>query len=166
MSEFRYKEIVFEEDVAKTIKFFNSILTELNVPKLLENSDFKVREELTFERYLELDLKKKNCVSLFMILDEGIRIDIDETPESCEFTKQDLVEKKNEVKNIIKLILSGYLMIEYRRYSKFINFFYDDGRAWGIWSFNSLFSMITNFYIKSRKPNQRLFLPIYPQNKL
>ena len=165
MSEFRYKEIEFEEDVVDTIKFFNSILTELNAPNLLENSDFYVREESTIERFLHITVEKKNCVSLFIILDDGIRIDIDETPESCEFTKQDLVEKKDEVINIIKLILSGYLMIEYRKYSKFINFFYDDGKAWGIWSFNSVIGMFSSFYVKSRKPNQQLFLPIYPQNK-
>ncbi len=165
MSEFNYKEIEFEEDVNETIKFFNSILSELNAPKLLENADFNVCEESTFERFLTVTLKKNNCVSLYIILDDGIRIDIDGIPESCEFTKKDLIEKKDETTNIIKLIFSGYLMIEYRRFSKFINFFYEDGKAWGIWSFNSLIGMIAGFYIKSRKPNQRLFLSIYPQNK-
>ena len=162
MSEFKWRDIEFEGDVVNTIKFFNSILAELNVSGLLENSDFVIRGE-SFELVLTLTLEKANCVPLYIILDKGIRIDIDRMPESCEFTKQDLIAKKDEVTNIIKLIFSGYLMIEYRRYSTFINFFYDDGKAYGVWSFNSLIGMITGSYVKSRKPNQRLFLPIYPQ---
>jgi hypothetical protein len=165
MSEYKWKDIEFEEYVIDTIKLFNSVLAKLNVTGLLENSDFKVYEGFTFESVLSLTLEKTNCVSLYIMLDEGIRIDIDGIPESCEFSKQDLIEKKDETVNIIKLIFSGYLMIEYRKYSKYINFFYDDGKAWGIWSFNSLWIMLGNFYIKNRVPNQRLFLPIYPQKK-
>ena len=65
MSEYKWKDIEFEEYVVETIKFFNSVLAELNATGLLENLDFKVYEGFTFESVLSLTLEKnKLCFSL------------------------------------------------------------------------------------------------------
>lgn len=162
MSEFRWKEIEFDQDVVKTISFFNSILADLNAPKLLENSDFNVYEGFTFERVLSLTLAKDNCVSLQTTLSDGIRIDIDLMNEFIEWTKDDIENSKERIVDFIKKVLTSYILIETSGSSRLLHYFNNQGVHIGTDSYNRIIFPFLGFYLKSKNFNQVLYFPIYP----
>ena len=94
---------------------------------------------------------------------DALRIDIDQIPETFEWANKHIKEDRNSVLELIRNLLSGYVLINERGSSKFIQIFNSSGDFVNCQSRNNLFHMITGRFLFRFKDVRKLYLPLFPE---
>lgn len=168
MTEINLKEFEFDEKLLENVRLFDEVLTELGEPSLFENQNFTIwLSPGVHSRYLVMETTNKSENTLpIMIWFEGedLRIDIEQIPETFEWAKHHIEKDRNSVLELIRNLLTGYVLIDERRSSKFIQIFNNKGDFVNCQSRNNLFHMITGRFIFRFGDNRRLYLPLFKKS--
>lgn len=169
MNNINLKEFEFDEKLLENVRLFDEVLSEFGEPPLLENPNFTISKNLDLSldyviNYLILESTNivKNSLPI-RILFEGndLRIDIARIPESFEWSREQINKDKNSVLEIIRNLLTGYVLIDERRSSKFIQIFNGEGDFINCQSRNNLFHMITGRFLFRFSDYRKLYLPLF-----
>ena len=165
MSETNLKTYEFENYLLDNVKLFDEVLDELGEPPLLENANFSTFLDFPItSQYLTVELKTSRPNNLPIVVwfeGENLRIDIDQMNETFDWSKKQLVETREDVITLIRNLFTGYVSIETRRASRFIQIFDANGFFVHSFSYNNLFHMLTGLYLFRDKNYRRLFLPAF-----
>lgn len=169
MSEINLKEFEFESFLLDNVKLFDEVLQELGEPPLFENSNFSVYSSPgIYPHYLvmETNNEKENTLPITIWFEaRDLRIDIEEINESFDWSKKQIEENRASVLEIIRNLFTGYVLIETRGSSRFIQIFDKDGFFVNSFSYNSLFHMLTGLYLFRYKNYRRLYLPMFSKSE-
>jgi hypothetical protein len=169
MSEANLKDYEFESYLLDNIQLFNEVLDECGELPLLENKNFSpFLDFLITSRYLvvELNTSKPNALPIVIWFEaEDLRIDIDQMNETFDWSRKQIQETREKVAELIRNLLTGYVSIETRSSSRFVQIFDADGFFVQELSYNNLFHMLTGLYLSSHKNFRRLYLPIFSKKK-
>jgi hypothetical protein len=97
------------------IDLFNSVLGELNVPRLGENPDFLLDENLQGHHFVKIQLKSsgKRTVPLAILFEgDGIRLDIFGIEESFEWSNDEIFTNRANIISFLKKLLTSYVLVE------------------------------------------------------
>lgn len=165
MKEINLKNYDFESYLLDNVKLFDEVLEELGELPLFENPNFRVFSGTTyFERYLVMEttnLKPNTLPIMIWFETDDLRIDIDRIPETFEWANRHIKEDRNSVLELIRNLLSGYVLIDVRNSSKFIQIFNGKGDFVNCLSRNNLFHMITGRFLFRFKDVRKLYLPLF-----
>lgn len=169
MEEINLKNYEFESHLLDNVKLFNEVLAECGEPSLLENENFSpFLDFLISSRYLVLELNSSKPNALPIVIwfeSDDLRIDIEEMNETFDWSRKQIQEKPTEVIEIIKNLFTGYVLIESRKSSRFVQIFDADGFFVRAFSYNNLFHMITGLYLLRHKNFRRFYLPSFSKIK-
>ena len=157
-------EFDLHREIIDQINLFNEILTSLKTSAIFENSDFQLDRDSAGTNSIRFTVKspKKNTAQMWLFLEsDGVRLDIDGMNELFEWSNESIKQSKEKFINFIQLLLTGYILIETRGASRFIQIFNEDGFFEHSSSYNNLFHMLTGLYLFRYKNYRRLYLPIY-----
>lgn len=164
-SETNLKEYEFESCLLDNIKLFDEVLNELDEPPLFENRNFRVFSGITFyERYLVMETthQKPNILPIMIWFEvKDLIIDIAGIRETFEWSKEQIDKDRNSVIEFIKNLFTGYVLIDEKNSSKFIQIFNSSGDFVRCQSQNSLFHMITGRFLFRFKDVRKLYLPLF-----
>lgn len=144
-------EIVYLE------KLFNVVCSELNQKSLLENEYFNIVTGSNYNHYIELDLNKKNAISLRLYLNsEAVTIDIDRASEGYVFDIEFIKNNEAYFINFIRMLFTSIIEVEYcgRYYTK-IYFKNMEGKVL------ETLKYVTFFYWRKNCITKK-YLPIFP----
>ncbi len=173
MSKINLKEYEFDEQLLKNIGLFDEMLNRLGELPLLENPNFTISKNIDLSpdyviTYLIMESTNivKNSLPI-RILFEGkdLGIDIDGIPEIFEWAAKHIEEDKNVVIKLIKNLFAGYVLVETRGASRFVQMFDENGDFINAISHNNLFHMISGLYLFRYKTYRKLYLPILCKTK-
>lgn len=168
MSKINLQEYEFDKQLSKNIRVFDEVLSKFGELPLLENPNFTIYKNLDLSpdyviTYLIIESTNivKNSLPI-RILFEGrdLRIDIDGIPEIFEWAAKHIEEDKNAVIELIRNLFAGYVLVETRGASRFVQMFDANGDFINAISHNNLFHMITGLYLFRHKNYRKLYLPI------
>ncbi len=169
MSEINLKEFEFDEQLLKNVGLFDEVLREAGELPLLENKNFSPFLDFSITPHslvLELTSSKANILPITIWFEpDGLRIDIDGMNETFDWSKKQIDETREKVIELIRNLFTGYVLIETRRASRFIQMFDTDGFFVNSFSYNNLFHMITGLYLFRYKNYRRLYTPIFSKTK-
>jgi hypothetical protein len=169
MSEINPKDYEFESYLLDNIKLFDEVLEECGELPLLENKHFSpFLDFLITTRHLvvELNTLKPNVLPIVIWFEaEDLRIDIDQMNETFDWSRKQIQETRDKVIELIKNLLTGYVSIETRSSSRFVQIFDAEGFFVQELSYNNLFHMFTGLYLSRHKNFRRLYLPIFSKKK-
>jgi hypothetical protein len=157
-------EFALNKSVVTNIELINKILVELNTETLSENKSFHLHKDSAGTNGIHFTIysTKDNTAQFELYIESwGIRIDVDDIPELFEWTNEFIEKSETEFTELIINLFTGYISIETRSYSKFIQLFDSDGFFVDSISHNNLFHMITGRYIFRHKDFRRLYLPMF-----
>lgn len=165
MNQENLKNFEFNEYILRNISLFDEVLEECGESPLLENKnfatflDFPISSNTLTLEYLQ---KTENTVSMIIWFGyNSLRIDIDGMSETFEWAKKHIDESPEKVVDIIRNLFTGYISIETRRSSRFVQMFDSNGFFDDSFSYNNLFHMITGRYLFRHKDFRRLYLPMF-----
>ncbi len=164
MNEINLKDYEFDEQLLKNVELFDEVLKELGEPPILENKNFEATLNTSCcDLAIESTSESSNNLPIFIMFEgEYLRIDIDGIQESFEWSKKHIDKDRNSVKQLIKNLFSGYVLIDYRQGSgRFIQFFDLNGDYIDSQSRNITFHTITGRFLFRHKDNRKLYLPIF-----
>lgn len=114
----------------------------------------------------ELDSSKPNALPIVVWFEaEDLKIDIDRMNETFEWSKKQIGETREKILELIRNLLTGFISIETRSSSRFVQIFDADGFFVQELSYNNLFHMLTGLYLFRHKNFRRLYLPIFSIKK-
>ena len=152
------------KNVSNFVGLFERILCDLGQKSLFDNPSFRLREEAsgTNSLHFTVESSQKNRVRFDIFVEsDGIRLDIEHTPALFEWSNNFIEKNESECIKQIKQILTGYISIETRNTSKFIQIYDEDGLFIRSASFNSWFNFLIGHYIFRHSNYQRLYLPMF-----
>lgn len=161
-------EFELHREVIDKIAIFNQILTGLNNTSILENSDFILDRDSAGTNSLRFTVKspKKNTAQMWLFLEsDGVRLDIDGMNELFEWSNEFIKKSREKFVDFIQNLFTGYIIIETRGASRFVQIFNEDGFFEHSSSYNNLFHMLTGLYLFRHKSCRRLYLPIYSKSE-
>jgi hypothetical protein len=164
MSEIRLKDYGFGEQLLKNVELFDEVLIELGESPILENRNFEATLNTSCcDLGIESTAIRPNTLPIFIMFEgEYLRIDIDGIQESFEWTKRHIEKDRDSIKELIRNLFSGYVLIDYRQGSgRFIQFFDSNGDYVDCLSRNITFHMITGRVLFRHKDNRKLYLPMF-----
>lgn len=162
------KDFEFEKNIREQIELLNHVLGDVGAPGIFENPHIAFDERWCFERYLKFRISRQdnNSVTLdFHLMTDGMRLDFDHYQEAYEFSIENLDMRCSNIKETLKRLFSGPILVEYKGSAQFVNLFNDDGSRYAIWNLGSLLTLLTGTYRKSQEMRQHLFSPIYPRTE-
>ena len=173
MSEINLNDYEFDERLLQNIGLFDEVLSEFGELPLLENQNFNIYKDQNLSPHYVvtyLIVESTNIVRNSLpisILFEGndLRIDIDGIPEIFEWAAKHIDEDKNAVIELVRNLFAGYVSVETRGASRFVQMFDADGEFVNAISHNNLFHMITGLYLFRYKNYRKLYLPILCKTK-
>ncbi len=165
MNEINLKEFEFDEKLLENVRLFDEVLAELGEPPLFENEHFLPFLDFPItSHYLVVETKssKPNTLPITIWFEgENLRIDIDQIPETFDWAKKQIENHNNSVMELIRNLFSGYVLIDERRSSKFIQIFDSNGNFIDCQSRNNLFHMITGRFLFRFSDYRKLYLPLF-----
>ena len=169
MSEINLKVFEFETYVLDNVKLFDEVLRDVGEPPLFENQNFTIHsafEPLSHYLVMETTNKITNTLPVTIWFEgEDLVIDVDGMRESLEWAKKHIDKDRNSVVTYIRNLFTGYVLVESRGNSHFVQIFDSDGSFAHSFSYNNLFHMITGLYLFRYKNYRRLYLPIFSKTK-
>jgi hypothetical protein len=118
--------IKYENEVYSKIELVNSVLKSLDIASLEANKDFTIDEQFHQEHYVKFLLQRSNCINLELIfINNALQINIDRTNESFEWSNNQIQENTEEVKDIIKMLFTSRIKVEYCGYNYTKLYFYN-----------------------------------------
>ncbi len=161
-------EFELDENVIDEIGLFNKILADLNAPMLFENPDFRLDRDSAGTNGISFTIEsaKKNTAQMWLFLEcDGVRLDIDGMNELFEWKSVFIKNSVEEFTDFIKHLLTGYILIDTRGASRFVQIFDESGFFVHSISYNDSLHFFTGLYLFRKKSYQRLFLPIYSESE-
>lgn len=163
------KDYEFEDYLLDNVKLFDEVLSEFHEFPLLENKNFSPFLDFSItSQYLVLQLnssKPNNLPIIIWFEGEDLRIDIEQMNETFDWSKKQVVENREEVIKLVRNLFTGYVSIETRGASRFVQIFDANGFFVHSFSYNNLFHMLTGLYLFRYKNYRRLYLPIFSNGK-
>lgn len=103
----------YTKNVLLLIDCINNILNDIKVSGLFENSDIKV-DQLSSDSWLKFDIKKRNSISISLIINnDGVIIGLDRVSEALDWSKNDIINSKDNFAKIIRNLFTCYGNIIY-----------------------------------------------------
>lgn len=168
-NEINLKEFEFDEKLLENIRLFDEVLNELSEPLLFENPNFTVYSSPgIYPHYLVMETTNKTANTLPIIIwfeADDLRIDIDQMNETFDWSKKQIEETREEVVGLIRNLFTGFISIETRNSSRFVQIFDAEGFFVQQFSYNNLFHMFTGLYLFRHKNFRRLYLPLFSKKK-
>lgn len=165
MSEINLADIEFDESLIRNVRLFDEVLKELGELPLFENRKFTVYSSPgIFPHYLVMETtnEKENTVPITVWFEgDSLRIDLEEISETFDWSKENIDNEREKVVEFIRNLFTGYILIETRGASRFIQIFDADGSFVQPLSYNNLFHMLTGLYLWRHKNYRRLYLPMF-----
>ena len=169
MNEVNLKNYEFKSYLLDNVKLFDEVLAECGEPPLLENSNFSAFLDFPITSgYLVLEaVTKRESTLPITIWFEGdsLRIDIEGMNETFDWSKKQIEETREKIVELIRNLFTGFILIETRKSSRFIQIFDADGFFALALSYNNLFHMLTGLYLFRYENYHRLYLPIFSKRK-
>lgn len=173
MSDINLKKFEFDTRLLENVRLFDEILSEFDEPPLFENPNFRIYKNLDLSTdyavtYLIMEstnIVKNSLPTRILFEGKDLRIDIDGIPEVFEWTAKHIEDDKNAVLEIIKNLFAGYVLVEIRAASRFVQIFDADGNFINAISHNNILHMITGLYLFRYKNYRKLYLPIISKKK-
>lgn len=154
----------FDPRIANLIDLVDEVFVKLHQPKLLENSSIEFNDIVLSPIYMifAVDSPAENTVDLlFYLAVDSIRVDIDGNPETLEWSADYIEKTREKVVEFLYTILSGYIMIDTRGASRFIQIFDADGFLFHSLSVNNTLHLLTGTYLLKAKGYRRLYKPVF-----
>lgn len=154
----------FEPRLADLIDLINEVFAGLRQAPLLDNPAIEFDDRHCFPHHMVFDIHSanKNTVDLTVYLTvDSIRVDIDRINETLEWGLDDVKNSREKVREFLQTVLSGYIFIDTRGASRFIQIFDADGFLFHSMSINNFLHFFTRLYLLREKGFQRLFMPIF-----
>ncbi|CAN5373686.1 hypothetical protein BH10ACI2_BH10ACI2_15210 [soil metagenome] len=151
------------EYVLHNLRFLDEILVGLNASPILSNPDFLLEKDSSGTNGVNFKVRSSvnpNAIEMWLLVESwGIRLDIDGIREAFEWTNKEILESKDRVATLIKHLFTGYILVDTRRGSKFVQIL--DLRGFFIDSFsqNNWLHTLTGLYLWRKGTSRRLFLP-------
>lgn len=168
-NDINLKEFEFDEKLLENVRLFDEVLVELGEPPLFENSNFRVFSGITsLETYLVMETthQKINTLPIMIWFEySDLVIDIAGMRENFEWSKKQIEETREEVVGLIRNLFTGFISIETRNSSRFVQIFDAEGFFVQQFSYNNLFHMLTGLYLLRHKNFRRLYLPLFSKKK-
>lgn len=165
MEEINLKNYEFERYLLDNVKLFDEVLDELDEPPLFENPNFRVFSGITsFERYLVMETtnQKPNTLPVMIWFEmDDLIIDIAGMRETFEWSKGQISKDRNSVIELIRNLFTGFVLIDDKNSSKFIQVFDSNGDFVNCQPRNNLFHMITGRFLFRFKDIRKLYLPLF-----
>lgn len=165
MNKINPKLIEFDEQLLENVALFDEVLHELGEPPLFENQNFTAYSSPGIHpRYLVIETtnKKSNTLPIMIWFEgEDLRIDIDRIPETFDWAKKYIENDRTSVIELIRNLFSGFVLIDERRSSKFIQIFDSNGNFVNCQSRNNLFHMITGRFLFRFSDYRKLYQPLF-----
>lgn len=169
MSEINLKAFEFEDFLLDNVKLFDEVLAECGEVALLENKYFSPFLDFPItSRYLtvELNTLKPNTLPIVIWFEsDDLRIDIEEMSETFDWSREQIEETREKVIELIRNLLTGFISIETRGASRFVQIFDKDGFFANSFSYNNWFHLLTGLYLVRYKNYRRLYLPIFSKSE-
>ena len=169
MSEINLKDFEFEDFLLDNVALFDEVLRQLGEPPLLENENFTVWSSPgVLPNYLVLENAGEKANALPMLIwfeGEDLRIDIEGISETFEWAKKHIEEDRNSVVELIRNLLTGYVLIESRGGSRFVQIYDSNGFFVNAFSRNNWLHFFTGLYLFRYKNYRRLYLPMFSETK-
>jgi hypothetical protein len=101
--------------IQSKINIVNKALNVLNVPMLLQNSNFHVDPSISNFNYLKIDLKRNsNHVALSLIFTKfEFQINVDRVWEAFEWSNEQLAKSTDEVVGLLTMLFTHPIRIRY-----------------------------------------------------
>lgn len=168
-NEINLKEFEFDEQLLSNVKLFDEVLNEVGEAPLFENQNFTVwSSHGVLPSYLVMETtnnKSNNLPIMIWFEGEDLRIDINNIPETFEWTKKQIDEDRSSVIELIRNLFTGYVLIEIRGGSRFIQIFDSNGFFVDALSRNNWLHFFTGLYLFRYKNFRRLYLPMFSNTK-
>lgn len=165
MNKISLKNYEFEDYLLENVQLFDEIFVELGESPLLENENFAPFLDFEiFSHYLVLECvsKKQNTIPIIIWFEgSDLVIDIDGNRESLEWSKKQIQEDRNSVLEFIRNLFTGYILVDYKGSSRFIQIFDSAGNLFHCFSYNNLFHMVTGRYLLNQKGYRNLYFPLF-----
>ena len=173
MSRINLKDYEFDERLLQNIALFDEVLIEFGELPLLENQNFNISKDqnlspdyvVTYLIVESTNVVKNSLPTSILFEGNDLRIDIDGIPEIFEWAAKHIGEDRNAVIKLIKNLFAGYVSVETRGASRFVQIFDADGEFINAISHNNLFHMIAGLYLFRYKNYRKLYLPIICKTK-
>lgn len=163
------KDFEFDERLIKNVTLFDEVLNKFNEPVLFENQNFSVVADFeVFPNYLVMENTDKvnNSLPLTIWFEaDGLRIDIDGISETFEWSNKQIDESQDKVTELIRNLFTGYVLIETRGSSKFVEVFDESGFFVDAFSHNNWLHFFTGLYLFRYKNYRRLYPPMFSITK-
>lgn len=95
---------------------------------------------------------------------DALRIDIDGTPETFDWARDQIVDDEDDVLGLIRNLFTGYVLIDDKGAGKFFQFFDSQGDFVFCRSRNYWFHMLTGRFLFRFKDNRKLYLPLFSKD--
>ena len=131
------------QQITEQVNLINEVLVNVNQSALLENSNFLI-DEMSSERYLKVKYDSLGHISFTIVLTPlGIQVDVDRAIEAYDVGIEYFNNNKTEFKNLIKMLFTSRIKVEYcgSNYTKI--YFYDVSG-----SQVKTFKYVTGLYLK------------------
>ena len=164
MNEINLKEFEFEDYLLANVALFDEVLADLGEPPLFENRNFAPCEPLIFSHYLTFEStgRIKNTLPIRILFEgDSLRIDIDGIPEIFEWAKEHIDADRDSVVELIENLFTGYVLVESRGASRFVQMFDSKGFFVNALSFNNWLHFLTGLYLIRYKNFRRIYLPLF-----
>ncbi len=169
MIEIKLKDFEFESALLDNVALFDEVLRESGEPPLFENPNFEIWYAPGIDsRYLVLETTniKSNTLPLLIWFEgENLRIDLDEIPETFDWAKKHIEADRDAVIGLIRNLLTGYVSVETRGASRFVQIFDADGFFVDAFSRNNWLHFLTGLYLFRYKNYRRLYQPMFSRTK-
>lgn len=169
MSNTNLKNYEFENYLLDNVKLFDEVLNELGEPPLFENDNFSTFLDFPITlNYLVVELNSSKASTLPITIwfeGDSLRIDIEQMSETFDWSKKQIDETREKVIELIRNLFTGYVLIETRGASRFVQIFDATGFFVHSFSYNNLFHMLTGLYLFRYKSYRRLYLPVFSKTK-
>ena len=131
------------QEITEQVNLINEVLVNMNQSTLLENSNFLI-DEMSSERYLKVKYDSLSHISFTIVFTPlGIQVNVDRATEAYDVGIEYFNSNKAEFKNLIKMLFTSRIKVEYcgSNYTKI--YFYDIGG-----SQVKTFKYVTGLYLK------------------
>lgn len=131
------------QQITEQVDLINEVLVNLNQSALLENSSFLI-DEMSSERYLKVKYDSLSHISFTIVLTPlGIQVDVDRAIEAYDVGIEYFNNNKTEFKNLIKMLFTSRIKVEYCG-SNYTKIYFYDVRGSQV----KTFKYVTGLYLK------------------
>jgi len=118
-----------DREVQNIIDSFNKVFKQLGQTPLLDNSNFRVDQEISYHRFIRfISVEKEGRIKLrFEVSESGLTFSIDRTSEIPEWSFDYIKSNRERIENELKLLFESIIEVEYKGHKTTIRLFDKEG---------------------------------------